>query len=213
MNKEDKRGIKINVYSLISILTLLVMGIGSSLAYFNAHMSNYESDEISVSSINLVVNLKIKPIYTEMLLLPTNDEDIYKAFGNKCFDYVGNGACLAYEVEIENIGQENSGFLTFKYDSNEITNLSFMVLDAEDNSIVLQEPTSASNEDVIIGDAIQMESNENKKVIIVLWISNLDKPQNEEQGGTFTGSVSFNSSFGAKITGTMNKTIITENNG
>ena len=33
---EEKKGLKINAYSIISILTLLVMGIGSSFAYFNS---------------------------------------------------------------------------------------------------------------------------------------------------------------------------------
>lgn len=221
MDTKEKKGIKINIYNLISILTLLVMGIGSSFAYFNAQMAEVKSDEISVSSLKLVVNLKIIPLYTELKLLPTNDDDIYKAIKNKCFDYVGNGACIAYEVEIENIGQENDGYLTFKYESNEIRNLSYLVLDDinlnDDLSLedikeaTLQPASAAGNTDEIIGNgSFKMSSNQTKKVIIVLWISNLNKPQDEEQGGTFTGVISFNSSYGARITGTMNKTIITE---
>ena len=208
---EDKKGLKINAYSIISILTLLVMGIGSSFAYFNAHMAESKKDSISVSSINLVVNLKIEPLYSELKLLPTTDSDIYKAFNNKCLDYAGNGACIAYTIDIENIGQPQEGYLTFKYESEEIRNLKFIVLDGDDTSKVLQEPTEASSEDIVVGDAIKMESNQIKRVIIVLWISEQNKPQDYEQGGTFTGIVSYNSALGARITGTMNKNVLVGN--
>lgn len=208
---EEKKGIKINAYSIISILTLVVMGIGSTFAYFNAQMSEVKSDSISVSSINLVVNLKIEPLYTELKILPTKDIDIYKAFNNKCLDYVGNGACIAYTIDIENIGQPQSGYLTFKYESEDIRNLKFLILDGDDNSKVLQEPTLATSEDIVIGDAIKMESNQVKKVIIVLWISEQNKPQDYEQGGTFTGIVSYNSALGARVTGTMNKNVLIGN--
>lgn len=208
---EEKKGIKINAYSIISILTLVVMGIGSTFAYFNAQMSEVKSDSISVSSINLVVNLKIEPLYTELKILPTKDSDIYKAFDNKCLDYVGNGACIAYTIDIENIGQPQSGYLTFKYESEDIRNLKFLILDGDDNSKVLQEPTLATSEDIVIGDAIKMESNQVKKVIIVLWISEQNKPQDYEQGGTFTGIVSYNSALGARVTGTMNKNVLIGN--
>ena len=202
---EEKKGIKINAYSIISILTLLVMGIGSSFAYFNAQMAEAEKDSISVSSIKLVVNLKIEPLYTEFKILPTRDEDIYKAFNNKCLDYAGSGACIAYAISIENVGQEQEGYLTFKYESEDIKNLKFLVLDGDDTSKVLQDPTEGTSEDVVVG------TNHTKKVIIVLWISEQNVPQDYEQGGTFMGMVSYNSTLGARITGTMNKNVLVGN--
>lgn len=206
---EEKKGIKINVYSLVSILTLCVMGIGASLAYFNASMAESKKDNISVSSINLKMDLKIIPRYTELLLLPTKDEDIEKAYNNKCLDYANNGACIAYDIEIDNIGQEQEGYLTFKYESDQIENLKFMVIDPDDNNKVLQPVTPAGKEDITVGEVIKLASKQNRRVTIVLWISELGKEQDSEQGGTFTGFVSFNSSVGARVTGTMNKTIMT----
>ena len=47
-----------------------------------------------------------------------------------------------------------------------------------------------------------------KQITILIWISNLDEPQDEEQGASFTGQVSFESTGGAKITGTMNENLI-----
>lgn len=207
---EQKRAVKINAYNLISILTLIVMGVGSTFAYFNAHMAESNMDNISVSAINLKMELRIIPRYFELLLLPTKDEDIEKAFENKCLDYVENGACLAYDIEIENIGQPQEGYLTFKYESEQIRNLKFIVVDTDDNNKILQPPTLASEIDTVLEGLIKLDSNQNRRVTIVLWISDLNVAQDEEQGGTFTGFVTFNSSVGARVTGTMNKTIVTE---
>lgn len=207
---EQKRAVKINAYNLISILTLIVMGVGSTFAYFNAHMAESNMDNISVSAINLKMELRIIPRYFELLLLPTKDEDIEKAFENKCLDYVGNGACLAYDIEIENIGQPQEGYLTFKYESEQIRNLKFIVVDTDDDNKILQPPTLASEIDTVLEGLIKLDSNQNRRVTIVLWISDLNVAQDEEQGGTFTGFVTFNSSVGARVTGTMNKTIVTE---
>ena len=46
---------------------------------------------------------------------------------------------------------------------------------------------------------------------MVLWISEQKAPQDYEQGGTFTGMVSYNSALGARVTGTMNKNVLIEN--
>lgn len=207
---EEKKAVKINAYSLVSILTLIVMCIGSSLAYFNAHMADSNADDISVSAINLKMELKIIPKYADLLLLPTKDEDIEKAYNNKCLDYVGNGACIAYDILIENTGQPQEGYLTFKYESEQIENLKFIVLDADDDNKVLQPPTLASKSDTVLEGLIKLGSKQNRKVTIVLWISELSVAQDEEQGGTFMGFVTFNSSVGARVTGTMNKTIFVE---
>ena len=207
---EQKKGFKLNIYAVLSILTFIVMGIGSTFAYFTANMNAARGD-MSVSSIKLVMELKVSPLYSELELLPTNDDDIYKAFDNKCLDLVGNGACLAYTIEINNIGQEQSGYLTFKYESDSIKNLKFTVLDNDNDFAVLQPPTLASSVDIQIGEAIKMTSNQSKRVTIVLWISNLNIPQDYEQAGTFTGQVSFNSALGAVVTGSMNNNIISRN--
>ena len=207
---EQKKGFKLNIYAVLSILTFVVMGIGSTFAYFTANM-NAAGGDMSVSSIKLVMELKVSPLYSELELLPTNDDDIYKAFDNKCLDLVGNGACLAYTIEINNIGQEQSGYLTFKYESDSIKNLKFTVLDNDNDFAVLQPPTLATSDDIQIGEAINMTSNQVKKVTIVLWISNLNIPQDYEQAGTFTGQVSFNSALGAVVTGSMNNNIISRN--
>lgn len=210
---EEKKSLKINFSSIISILTLVVMGIGSTFAYFNASVNGALDENISVSSIEVIMNLKIAPLYNGKAILPTNDEDIEKAYKNKCVDSVGNGACIAYVIEIENIGYEQEGVATFLAESETITNLKYMILSDSEEYEVLKPPTSAMDatvEEQLQGIPIKLQSGENSKLIIVIWLSNLNKPQDEEQGGSFIGQASFISTTGAKITGTINESILVQ---
>ena len=163
------------------------------------------------------LNLGIEPLYNGKPLLPTNDEDIHKAFDNKCVDLYDSGACMAYTITIENLGYEQEGVATFTAESESITNLKYMILDNENDFAVLKGPTPAMNatgEEQLAGVPIKLEKDSDiKQITIVIWISNLNEPQDEEQGASFTGQVSFESTVGAKITGTMNENIILQKTG
>jgi len=211
----EKKGIKINFMGVVSVMTLIVMGIGSTFAYFTASLQGSLDENVSVSSIEVIMNLTIAPLYNGKPILPTNDEDIEKAYLNQCVDYYGSGACIAYAVEIENIGYEQEGVVTFSAESDYITNLKYMILADSEEYLVLKGPTSAmkaTSDEQLEGVPIRVEKGENATVIIVIWISNLDRPQDEEQGASFIGQVSFTSTVGAKITGTMNENLILKKN-
>ena len=49
-----------------------------------------------------------------------NDDDVMKAYNQKCLDDVGSGACLAYGVEVFNYSdsQDIIGRIDFKYEWN-----------------------------------------------------------------------------------------------
>lgn len=203
--KETKKAIRINFYSIISILTLLVMGAGATLAYFNASVTG-DGGNVVTSSIQVILNLKISHLYTGMEMLPTNDEDIFKAFDNKCLDDRGAGACLAYTVEIENLGQIQEGEAFFVAESDTIENLKYIILDNDNDYALLKGPTSAlKREDSEVSIPVNLATNQNKKITLVVWISNLDEPQDYEQAGTFQGQVTFESTMGGRITGTMDE--------
>ena len=207
------KGTKINFLGIISVLTLIFMGIGTTFAYFSARVTAENSENISVSTIEVVMNLKIGPLYNGKPILPTNDEDIFKAYENKCVDSYGNGACFAYTVELENMGYPQEGIAVFNATSNDgIRNLKYMVVSLEEEYEVLKGPTNAMNateeEQIEGGIPIKLGSEDSKKIVVVVWISNLNKPQDEEQGATFEGQVSFTATSGAKITGTMTENVI-----
>lgn len=211
----EKQGLKINFTGVMSILTLIVMGIGSTFAYFNASVNGALNENVTVSTIEVIMNLKIAPLYNGKAILPTNDDDIEKAYKNQCTDSYGNGACIAYVIEIENIGYEQEGIATFVAESENMTNLKYMILSEGENYEILKPPTNAMNatsEEQLNGIPVKLQSGEDKKLIIVIWLSNLNEPQDEEQGASFIGQASFTSTTGAKITGTMNENILVQGN-
>lgn len=223
MEKSIKKTIGINFYSVVSVLTFLIMGVGATFAYFNA-IAQGEEMPISTSSIYVRMNLNILPLYNGKLFeetddglvikpfLPTNDDDIFKAFENKCLDYYGNGACLAYTVQIENIGMEQSGHIIFNTESAEFTNLKYLVLDNNNNYEPLILPTLAVNNDINVeeddlGTPIETAEGEAREVTLLIWLSNVNEQQDHEQGATFVGQVTYISNMGAKITGTISDTV------
>lgn len=209
---EEKKSLKINFMGVISTLTFVVMGIGSTFAFFTASAIGKSDESISVSSIEVVLNLKIAPLYNGKPLLPTNDEDIEKAYENKCEDLVGSGACIAYTVELENIGASQEGIAIFNAWSETITNLKYMIVSEGEDYEILKPPTpamGASTDDQLKdGIPIKLEKGQNSKVVVVIWLSNLEGPQDEEQGGFFEGQMSFTATSGAKITGTIGETVV-----
>lgn len=207
---------KFNFMGIVSILTFIVMGIGSTFAYFSANILGSSEEYLSVSSLEVILNLKIAPLYNGKAILPTNDEDIEKAYQNKCVDYFGSGACIAYTIELENLGYPQEGIAIFSANSETITNLKYMILSSGEDYEILKGPTPAidptSEEQLEGGIPIKLGTETTKTLVIVIWISNLDEPQDEEQGGYFEGLVSFTATSGAKITGTMGETVVLEKN-
>lgn len=188
--------IKNNIFNIISILTLVVMVLGSTFAYFTT--SQRSSDKaINVSALDIRMDLKIIPLYTGVDLLPTNDIDIDTAFQGECLD-----ACQAYTIEISNKGQAQDINGTFSIETDKLVNLKFKVLDP-DNNEVYKDITSASIEPQSLGNTIHLDTNQSKTLTLIIWLSNLDEEQNQEQLGYFKGTISLNSVYGARLTGTI----------
>jgi len=210
MNEQKK--IKINFVGLVSILTFIVVGIGSTFAFFTANSIGESDEYISVTSLEVILNLKIAPLYNGNPLLPTNDKDIERAYKNKCLDSVGAGACIAYTIQLENKGLAQSGLATFSATSEKINNLKYMIVTPGEDYEILKGPTKAINpsteEQLEGGVPIELSKEDNKEIVIIVWLSNLNIPQDEEQGGYFEGQVSFTSTSGAKITGTMTENVL-----
>lgn len=213
---EEKKSLKINFLGVISVLTFVVMGLGSTFAFFTANMMGKAEEYVSVSSIEVVLNLKVAPLYHGKPILPTNDEDIELAYKNKCEDIVGSGACIAYTVELENLGYEQEGIAIFNATSETIKNLKYMIVSSGEDYKILKGPTpaiGASVDDQLEGGIpIKLGNDDSQSIVIVIWLSNLEGPQDEEQGGYFEGQLSFTATSGAKITGTMGDNILLEKN-
>lgn len=196
------------VLFVTSVFSLMILAIGTTFSFFTvSQRSKYDAVIVEADKISLSLNLS--PLYTGKSLIPTNDEDIMTAYNQECIDDNGKGACLAYEIKISNFnkGQDIVGKINF--DVTDIEHLSYMVLDANDNSIYLNK-TSIKNgvtEGMSLGPHFILTNGTEllpttRNFIILIWLTNLDRDQTpEDAGGTFTASVTYESVYGSKMTG------------
>ena len=201
----NKKNININnFYVIISLLTLVIMLVGATFAYFSTVVK--ADDPISVSSVDIRLELNIRPLYNGLPLLPTNDDDINLAYQNECKDSYGNGACTAYTVEIKNTGGRQEIISTLKIDNENYKNLKYILINPENNSIY-QDITSVSTTPTQLGEIVELDSGESKEFILLIWISNLVNEQDYEQGQEFVGIITVDTAVGIKLTGTISENI------
>lgn len=196
--------------SITSILSMLILLIGTTFSYFSI-TNKSDEDALVVNAATVNLELDILPKYVGHKLIPTNDKDIMIAYESECVDIYGYGACLAYDVEVSNGGDEQDliGIIDFKVEG--IENLSYMLLDENEN--IYLEKTSIKKENAlgmslgehfVLGKAT-IENPTFKKFILIIWLTNLDEPQDEyDAGGTFSASVTYQSVLGNKLTGSIN---------
>lgn len=205
MKKEKYKKFAI-VTSFISIIILL---IGATFSYFTISAKS-DHDAVLVEAEKVMLGLGVSPLYTGHKIIPTNDEDIMKAYNQKCIDDYKNGACLAYGLEIFNYSKAYPIIGKIDFTVEGIKNLSYMVLDEDDN--VYQPKTS------IKGDAIGMSLGpsfklddatdlkpSSRKFVLIVWLTNLkDKDQSDfDAGGHFDAKVTYESIYGGKLTATV----------
>lgn len=198
MKESNKKKILLTIY-LFSIIFML---IGFTFSYFTAQTRS-SNNALSIKSGKLKLSLNVSPKYTDYKLIPTDDEDIMKAYNQKCLDDAGSGACLAYDIVVTNdsVTQDVVGKISFTLDH--IENLKYLVLD--ENGNIYQEITSITDDNVMpLGEHFIIEKKEEpakqRKFVLVIWLSNLNQSQDYEKGGTFKASVNYNSVYGQSLT-------------
>ena len=201
MDKRDKKG----MFSLIvSILTLAIMTVGGTFAYFSS-ISKSSVNAVSVGSASYALNLTISALYNQKSIIPMDDSDAVKAFENGCVDDYDWGACYAYNLVFSCDEQEQDIVPSIKFIREDIPNLKYMILDADDNYSVYKSASYApSNYENLSEDSIILQPGVDRTLTLVVWLSNLEDDQNDESGKSFTGMISVNSALGNKITGTLN---------
>ena len=202
-----------------SVLSIIILTIGTTFSFFTvSSKSKYDAVKVEANQIQLA--LSIDKLYTGHKLIPTKDEDIIKAYKNECVDIYGNGACLAYTIELSNFNSEQDLIGTIDFNINGIDNLSYILLDEADQTyLTKQELEDGTNENLSLGEHfILKDATENnpstRKFTLLIWLTNLDKNQNEtDAGGSFTASISYESViFGSKLTGTVTDFVVNEEN-
>lgn len=208
MEKKNKN----SIFSLVvSILSLAFITIGTTFSFFT---SVQRSDkDVEVKSANFKLAVDVQPLYDSKKIIPTNDNDIIKAFYNECIDDNEYGACYAYNIKITSEGDPLDVIGSFKTKREGIENLKYMILDADNkdeknNYLIYKEPGFTKLEYEPIGNSFSFnKDNTTRNLILVIWLSNMGEIQDEESNKYFTGYFLVNSTQGSKITGSITASV------
>ena len=193
---------KNNFLMIISLLTLVIAVIGATFSFFRV-MTGSESGAVAVEAARLNINLTIRPMFNAKPLLPLNNSDIIKAYNSECVDYLDRGACDAYIIRIDNEGQDMEYIGSIKFVMNGLTNLNYMVLN-EDDTIYKDITEISSDSELSLGEEFSLVNMGARIFKLIIWIPNLDKPQEDDDAaGTYNASVTYSSTAGSKVTGTF----------
>lgn len=201
---------KVNIFLLItSILSTLILVVGATFSYFTvSNMSDVDALTVEAGKISLGLGVSSK--YTGHALIPLRDEDIDIAYERKCLDDYGMGACLAYTLELFNYSKTQEVIGTIDFTITDIENLSYMVLDENGNRYLdITHVNSSDSTGLSLGDAFSIlggvdSAPGTKKFTLLIWLSNLERDQSEiDAAGSFAAVVSYNSSYGGRLTATV----------
>lgn len=185
----------------ISILLLIVMMLGATFSYFAA-ITRGDENIVAVAA-NFGAGVEITGLYGGKSLIPMDDNDVMIGYNNQCVDRRGFGACYAYNIHVENTGDKFSYVGTINFNVNDIANLKYLLLD-EDNNKYVDNTAILSGEDQTLGDSFELDTGESRDFVLVIWLTNLPGPQDDEDaGGNFSATVTYESTYGSKITGTF----------
>ena len=187
---------------VISILLIVVMLIGTTFSFFAISTGSNEN-AVDMTAATFGASVEVTALYNDRSLIPMDDKDVMKGYNQQCIDDKGFGACQAYTIHISNTGDKNSYTGTIKFNVTDIENLKYLILDEENNKYV-SDTAIISGEDQTLGDSFELDTDESRDFVLVIWLSNLNGPQDDyDAGGSFSASVTYESTHGSRITGTF----------
>ena len=206
MGAKSKRNLLI-----IYTFSIIFMLLGVAFSYFSAKARS-NNNALNTKSGTLTLSLEVSEKYTGHKLIPTADSDIMKAYQNECVDDNGDGACVAYDIEVINDSAKQDIVGTVDFNIEHIENLSYLVLDEEDNIYQNITKIGKSTKSLPLGSNFILESAlesgipTKRNFKLVIWLSDYDYNQVEDIGGTFTGSITYNSIYGQKLSTSLSGT-------
>ena len=206
-------------YLVFGCFLFLIMSIGATYAYLVASVESTNS-VVGTGSNSYRISMQIIPVpnYTGFSFIPMNDSDVLKAIRNECKDKYSRGACSAYRIRVfdyhDDLGYI-SGSMNFITDG--IKNLSYMVLEEssvfeEDSCVhvdskdycVSHEVTSiGEGSNLSLGDHYDVSQVDEKNLLLVIWLSNLNENQNSTDMGSYAADVTIFAGSGGQIKGSI----------
>ena len=209
MENNNGKGI---FYGVIGVATLVVAIIGATFAYFSATTSNGEVIQGEAATVGL--NLEVTKVSTDASggLIPMTDADVSKGLAGdtatdnkKCVDKNGNTVCQVYKIVVTNTGSSTAvvnGTLTITGAS--FANLKWQLLTGtSDNALSTTTTYNPIATTSLVTSQTLQPTTGSATYYVMVWISNLASDQSENDTGSFTGVVTFNSADGAGISATF----------
>ena len=205
------------LYFVFVCFAIAITTIGATYAYFTGSTQS-TSNSVRTGSTIFSISLDITAKYSDFSIIPMNDEDVYKALKNECKDKYDRGACSAYILRVYGY-DESLEYISGKMDitTNNMENLSYMVLEETDeydeNSCVRIDEeiycTSVNTTPMGLGTNLPLGSSYNveglseKKLLLVIWLTNLNENQNLTDIGNYNATVTVSAGDGGEIKGTI----------
>lgn len=210
LDKNERKG-QGTFYMIIAMLTLVVAIVGATFAYFSLQASDENTIKGNAAQAGLSLEVRKVSVDASGDLVPLDETLLEKAIAGDsatgsqmCVDKNGNTVCQVYEVKVTNEGSAATavnGSLTLSAET--ITNLKWQIM-TDQSTPVTDTGQFKTTDDTELAKNDTVEANPGTKTYyIMIWIDEIESPQNDSDTGAFTGVVSFTSADGSGVTGTF----------
>lgn len=212
LDKNERKG-QGTFYMIIAMLTLVVAIVGATFAYFSLQASDENTIKGNAAQAGLSLEVRKVSVDASGDLVPLDETLLEKAIAGDsatgsqmCVDKNGNTVCQVYEIKVTNEGTAATavnGSLTLSAET--ITNLKWQIM-TDQSTPVTDTGQFKTTDDTEIAKNDTVEANPGTKTYyIMIWIDEIESPQNDSDTGAFTGVVSFTSADGSGVTGTFSE--------
>lgn len=196
----------------ITIIIIIVVTLGTTLAFFSASVSN--EDVVKGEASTFDVELQLATVYKASQLVPLSDNLVPNAIGkssNKCIDSQNYEVCTLYTLTLANSGKSQivTGYVSTDSTTYTTDNLKYQIFDSNYNAItdvmtlsrVVSEKVYFKKDNSLVNASID---NTNITYYLAIWLSETVTSQSSDYSKTFTGKVGFESIYGDNVTATFN---------
>lgn len=194
---------------------VVIVSTGTSFAYFNTS-ANPSGDDITGTTMNFDVDLKVEEIYSANQLVPLEDNLIQVAVNNKCVDSHGYEVCALYKITLTNNGDPQilNGHITSAEDTTYITNHLKGQLFNENLTNTISKMLTITDEDQIntenkryfhIDDTnlYTTEVTTTETLYLAIWLTETHTYQNDDYDKDYFGKIAFESINGEMVSSTF----------
>lgn len=196
---------------------IIIVSTGTSFAYFSATVEG-SGDDITGTTMNFDVDLKVEATYTADQLVPLEDNLISAAVNNKCVDTskYNYQVCSLFKITLTNNGDPQilNGHITAAEGTNYITDhLKGQLFNSDLTETVSGVLTLTDPEEINLEEKRYFKIDDtnlftteitNENILyLAIWLTETHDYQNDDYNKDFIGNIAFESISGEKVTSTF----------